>query len=221
MNLQLQDLWEAAPWKNLDGCCCRILVTSTARHCIPLRPLHVTHSVGSIASVSRSSSAVMQFKVSKLDVADPEEAQQIIMLAESMAPVGGIFHLAMNLIDKLLPNQVQFSPLLVKVTIPQAATLSFPERPKQNSSLSPLCLIFQNNGGDSSSPYHCRLAIAGTRVWCPRLWVPSTWTSPPEACPTWSTSSPGLPLRPTLAMKVFVLLARSPSRLLAEPLSDC
>jgi hypothetical protein len=50
--------------------------------------------------------AVVQFKVSKLDVADPVEARQIIELADSMAPVGGIFHLAMTLTDKLLPNQV-------------------------------------------------------------------------------------------------------------------
>ena len=48
----------------------------------------------------------LQVRVSKLDVADPAEAQQILEVAQGMAPVGGIFHLAMTLTDKLLPNQV-------------------------------------------------------------------------------------------------------------------
>lgn len=49
----------------------------------------------------------LQVRVSKLDVADPAEAEQILQLAQGMAPVGGIFHLAMTLTDKLLPNQVR------------------------------------------------------------------------------------------------------------------
>ena len=49
---------------------------------------------------------LVQFQVSLLDVADPVECNQIIMQAEQMAPVGGIFHLAMTLNDKLLSNQV-------------------------------------------------------------------------------------------------------------------
>ena len=48
----------------------------------------------------------MQFKVSTLDVGNADEAEEIIKLATSMAPVGGIFHLAMYLADKLLQNQV-------------------------------------------------------------------------------------------------------------------
>lgn len=47
----------------------------------------------------------MQFKVTTLDVGVPEEAEQIIKLAEDIAPVGGIFHLAMYLADKLITNQ--------------------------------------------------------------------------------------------------------------------
>ncbi|KAK9803549.1 hypothetical protein WJX73_007935 [Symbiochloris irregularis] len=46
-----------------------------------------------------------KFKVTTLDVGVPDEAEQIIQLAERMAPVGGIFHLAMYLADKLLANQ--------------------------------------------------------------------------------------------------------------------
>ena len=48
----------------------------------------------------------MQFKVTTLDVGVPEEAAEIIKLAAGMAPLGGIFHLAMYLADKLLQNQV-------------------------------------------------------------------------------------------------------------------
>ena len=47
----------------------------------------------------------MQFQVTKLDVADAGDCSKIISLAEEMAPVGGIFHLAMTLNDKLLSNQ--------------------------------------------------------------------------------------------------------------------
>lgn len=44
--------------------------------------------------------------MSKLDASDPAEAKEILLCAEKMAPIGGIFHLAMTLKDKLLPNQV-------------------------------------------------------------------------------------------------------------------
>ena len=37
----------------------------------------------------------------------PAEAEQIVKIAEGMAPVGGIFHLAMTLTDKMLANQVK------------------------------------------------------------------------------------------------------------------
>ena len=59
---------------------------------------------------------LLQFKVSTLDVSIPEEAEQIVKLAESLAPLGGIFHLAMVLTDKLIPNQV--NPLII--LIPQS-----------------------------------------------------------------------------------------------------
>lgn len=50
---------------------------------------------------------LVQFQVSLLDVADPDECEQVLHLAESFAPIGGIFHLAMTLNDKLLSNQVR------------------------------------------------------------------------------------------------------------------
>ena len=48
----------------------------------------------------------LQVEVSTLDVADMEETRAIVGLAEKMAPVGGIFHLAMVLQDRWLSNQV-------------------------------------------------------------------------------------------------------------------
>ena len=53
--------------------------------------------------------ACVQFKVTTLDVGVPEEANEIVKLAASMAPVGGIYHLAMYLADKLLANQVWYT----------------------------------------------------------------------------------------------------------------
>ncbi|EIE23140.1 hypothetical protein COCSUDRAFT_47508 [Coccomyxa subellipsoidea C-169] len=47
----------------------------------------------------------VQIEVSKLDVADLGETEQIVALAEGMAPVGGIFHLAMILQDRWMSNQ--------------------------------------------------------------------------------------------------------------------
>ncbi len=46
-------------------------------------------------------------EVSKLDVADMEEAKGVVALAEKQAPVGGIFHLAMILQDRWMANQVR------------------------------------------------------------------------------------------------------------------
>ena len=51
------------------------------------------------------SSCALQFKVTTLDVGVKEEAAEIIQLAETMGPVGGIFHTALYLADKLLENQ--------------------------------------------------------------------------------------------------------------------
>lgn len=48
----------------------------------------------------------VQFRVTTLDVGVREEAEQIVELAESLGPVGGVFHLAMYLADKLITNQV-------------------------------------------------------------------------------------------------------------------
>ena len=48
---------------------------------------------------------IVQFRVTTLDVGVPEEAEQIVKLAESLAPVAGVFHLAMYLADKLITNQ--------------------------------------------------------------------------------------------------------------------
>lgn len=50
--------------------------------------------------------APKQVEVSTLDVADPAETKQIISLAEGLAPVGGIYHLAMVLQDRWMSNQV-------------------------------------------------------------------------------------------------------------------
>lgn len=64
---------------------------------------------------------ILQFKVTTLDVGVPEEAQQIVSLAESFAPVGGIFHLAMYLADKLIANQASHahsSPAFLQTSPP-------------------------------------------------------------------------------------------------------
>lgn len=48
----------------------------------------------------------MQVEVSTLDVADLDQAHALVKLADSQAPVGGIFHLAMILSDRFMTNQV-------------------------------------------------------------------------------------------------------------------
>ena len=50
--------------------------------------------------------AELQVEVSKLDVADMEEAKGVVALAQKQAPIGGIFHLAMILQDRWMANQV-------------------------------------------------------------------------------------------------------------------
>ena len=55
--------------------------------------------------------------MSKLDVADLGETKQIVAMAEEMAPVGGIFHLAMILQDRWMSNQVpSHAPYLSSVS---------------------------------------------------------------------------------------------------------
>ena len=49
----------------------------------------------------------MQVEVSTLDVVDISEARQLIQLADGLASVGGVFHLAMVLDDRFLTNQVR------------------------------------------------------------------------------------------------------------------
>lgn len=44
--------------------------------------------------------------ISKLDVVDPEQAKELVALAEGIAPIAAIFHLAMVLDDRMLINQV-------------------------------------------------------------------------------------------------------------------
>ena len=55
--------------------------------------------------------APKQVEVSTLDVADMGETKQIVRIAEGLAPVGGIFHLAMVLQDRWLSNQVRACPI--------------------------------------------------------------------------------------------------------------
>ena len=61
----------------------------------------------------------LQVTVSTLDVSSLGETQELICVAEKMAPVGGIFHLAMVLTDKWLLNQVSFSRQDAKSAVPQ------------------------------------------------------------------------------------------------------
>ena len=48
-------------------------------------------------------------EVSKLDVAVREQAQQLVADCQRMAPIGGIFHLAMILEDRLILKHVSQS----------------------------------------------------------------------------------------------------------------
>ncbi len=54
----------------------------------------------------------MQVEVSTLDVVSADEARQLIQLADGLAPVGGVFHLAMVLSDRFLVNQVHYTVLV-------------------------------------------------------------------------------------------------------------
>ena len=60
---------------------------------------------------------VLQVEVSKLDVADMEEAKGVVALAQKQAPVGGIFHLAMILQDRWMANQVTEQAPLVTAPV--------------------------------------------------------------------------------------------------------
>ena len=52
-------------------------------------------------------------EVSTLDVAERSAAQRLLALCETLAPVGGIFHLAMVLEDRLIAKHVR-----VRLTAP-------------------------------------------------------------------------------------------------------
>ena len=49
----------------------------------------------------------LQVEVSQLDVADAGEARKLVALASSLAPLAGVFHLAMVLKDIALVNMVR------------------------------------------------------------------------------------------------------------------
>lgn len=49
----------------------------------------------------------MQVEVSRLDVADPNQAAELFQLAQELGPIAGVFHLAMRLRDKMLVNQAR------------------------------------------------------------------------------------------------------------------
>ena len=53
--------------------------------------------------------------VSTLNVADLSETQELVKQAIAMAPVGGVFHLAMVLNDGLLTNMVLPDPIVYSV----------------------------------------------------------------------------------------------------------
>ena len=62
------------------------------------------HQLDSIAKIEAHGCAVT---VSRLDVVELQEAKQLMALAESQAPLAGIFQLAMMLDDRLIAQQVQ------------------------------------------------------------------------------------------------------------------
>ena len=68
------------------------------------RGLRSGHQQDTIAKIKAHGCAVM---VSTLDVVELQEAQQLMALAESKAPLAGIFQLAMMLDDRLIAQQVQ------------------------------------------------------------------------------------------------------------------
>ena len=53
---------------------------------------------------------ILQVEVSMLDVAELSQAHELILHANSQAPIGGVFHLAMVLQDRFLVNQVSADP---------------------------------------------------------------------------------------------------------------
>jgi len=67
----------------------------------------------------------LQVEVSTLDVADEGETHQMMQLAAEMAPVAGVFHLAMRLTDKWIANQVPPPPPLSITSVLLCSVLLF------------------------------------------------------------------------------------------------
>ncbi len=80
-------LFPAVAWEGLSAQCLLFVIWETADWCVRC-----------VAS--------SQVEISTLDVADLGETKEIVAMANGMAPVGGIFHLAMILQDRWMSNQV-------------------------------------------------------------------------------------------------------------------
>ena len=63
-----------------------------------------------------------QVAVSTLDVAEAGEAREAVALAQGMAPLGGLFHLAMVLRDQWLSKQVGTAMVIWPLSTPMKAT---------------------------------------------------------------------------------------------------
>ena len=61
--------------------------------------------------VQKLAAAGCTVDVSTLDVSDPGEAAQLLADAGRRAPIGGIFHLAMVLDDRLIIKQARPTPI--------------------------------------------------------------------------------------------------------------
>ena len=110
---------------------------------------------------------IVQFRVSTLDVGVPEEAEQIVQLAESMGPVGGVFHLAMYLADKLITNQVGRRNM-------DQTFFAVTKTCMQTPSTSEISLVMFER--DQSSKADCNVMYCLTTLLsCPRLIMQVTW----------------------------------------------
>ena len=117
-------------------------------------------------------------------MAVPEEAEKVVEIAEGMAPVGGIFHLAMTLTDKMLANQVK--PLTQRSSTADAFVTAIHTI---------YCQLLTCDDFGSMAPSQgliqflglLRLARAGTLAWLQRPSVHTTWTRSRASCTTWST----------------------------------
>jgi len=68
------------------------------------RGLRTGEQAKAVRALQRAGAAV---EVSTLDVTDAAEAAALVELAGRGAPLGGVFHLAMYLDDRLLANQAR------------------------------------------------------------------------------------------------------------------